>query len=295
MTELAILTPTATEIRPTLMRWSEYRRSRQWLPATPGQPGANWIEYPTITGDSLHGKLVFVPPGHACPLTVAQGDVVLLGVEGELDLQLGDTPQCMKPLDLVVIPPGVAFSFINAGTSGALFFATFGGLDPWPFGSSAKPVNAGASAEYLAWGDYRRDFHWTLPWAERWGFQRGSGPYFAPETLRGHTVRQPIAQRTPWHYAARDLLFMPLSGEVEFSAAGRVWPLEPYDLLLIPAMTPYSYANHGLVESVFLSVGGKLTPGRKGRYFAEDPGWPVRRDAKVMDTEVDPYGDARTV
>ena len=39
-------------------------------------------------------------------------------------------------------------------------------------------------------------------------------------------------------------------------------------------------------------MGGKLPPGKKGVYFTEDPGWPIRAHALAFLVELDPYGDA---
>ncbi len=102
---------------------------------------------------------------------------------------------------------------------------------------------------HMVWDTYRRDFRWTLPLAEQWGYHRGSGPLIISDGLRGHTVRMPTGQTTPWHHAARDMLF----------------------------------------------IGGKLPPGKKGTYYAEDPGWPVRADAATIEVFVDQHGDAKVV
>ena len=88
-------------------------------------------------------------------------------------------------------------------------------------------------------------------------------------------------------------LFMGIYHEVEFKAGGREFALGPLDFLLIPAGTPYQYANYGLSEVVFLSIGGKLPAGKKGTYFASDPGWPIRADAETIEVVIDKYGDAR--
>ena len=113
--------------------------------------------------------------------------------------------------------------------------------------------------------------------------------------LRGHTVRMPMAQSTPWHHVPRDLYFMPIRGEIEFGAGGQVWRLQPYDMLHVAAGVPYQYRNSTLSETQFYSMGGKLPAGKKGVYYSEDPGWPPRPDTPTFRVELDPYGDARLV
>ena len=76
--------------------------------------------------------------------------------------------------------------------------------------------------------------------------------------LRGHLVRDPAAQSTPWHYAPRDMMFTVIDNEVEFAAAGKCWPLKPMDMLVLPAGTPYKYTNYSRMETLFFSIGGNL-------------------------------------
>ena len=278
--------PTAVR-QPMQLRWDDYRRDFQWY-ATPARGrDCHRLEYPPLKADSFHANLVVVPCAQAVLDQTQPGDTIYLGTEGELEFTIGQQVFLLKPMDLLAIPVGTAYSYANVGLTNAIMLGTF----------AAAPVSGAVSGkvEHMVWQEYRARFGWTLPLAEQWGYHRGSGPLIAPPGLRGHTVRMPMAQSTPWHHVPRDLYFMVLQGEIEFGAGGKVWTLLPYDLLLVPAGTPYRYRNNKLAETVFYSMGGKLPPGKKGVYFTEDPGWPIRTNAPTFRVELDPYGDARLV
>lgn len=270
---------------PFYQLWKDYRRN---LRGVGRGSGYRRIEYPDVPGATFSGRLIVLPTGQAAEAETRDGDTVFLLSHGEVEFTVGGRHFALGPLDLLAIPAGVQFEYLNAGLEDAILCGLFAHRD--------EDIQEGSTeVEHMEWRNYRRDFRWTLPWAERWGFHRGSGPLIRPPGLRGHTVRMPIAQSTPWHFAPRDLMFMPIDGEIEFEAGGEAWPLEQFDMLLIPAFTPYRYSNYGLKEVIFLSIGGKLEPGKKGAYFASDPGWPIRSDAEMLDVEIDPYGDARVI
>lgn len=276
----------ASDVRePFYQRWQDYRHRFQW---SGEETGGRRLEYPAVPGATFDGRLIVVPKGQAARETVRDGDTVISICSGEIEFFVDGKQYSLGPLDLLSIPAGLRFEYLNADLEDVIFCGLFAEAGD---GTQSGTVEV----EHMSWPIYRRDFRWTLPWAEKWGFHRGSGPLIKPPGLRGHTVRMPIGQSTPWHYAPRDLMFMPIDGDIEFSAGGKDWPLEQFDMLLVPAFMPYRYTNYGLKEVVFLSIGGRLEPGTKGAYFSEDPGWPIRNDAPRMEVEVDPYGDARVV
>jgi quercetin dioxygenase-like cupin family protein len=274
---------------PTYLRWQDYRRSFKWRTAQGKSWGANLLEYPPVEGPSFSSRLFMLPVAQTISEERDTGDVVFLGIEGDVEFNVGSEPVLLKPLDLLSVPANTVYTYVNIGLTDALMCGVFAKNDA-PQSASTQPTG---KPQHMIWNDYRRDFHWTLPLAERWGYHRGSGPLIIAEMLRGHTARMPTAQTTPWHFSPRDMLFMGIRNEVEFAAAARKWPLGRFDFLLLPAGTPFIYTNFGLDEALFFSIGGELPPGRKGSYFAEDPGWPIRADARTLDVEIDPYGDAR--
>lgn len=275
---------------PGYMLWRNYRRD--FLRVT--DRGKGWgyqrIEYPSIPGADFHGRWNTLPAAQCMSGHAEPGDVVYLSVEGDLEITVEDRLYALEPLDMLAVPAHMARSLQNVGRKDVFYFAIYATNEGGP-----QRVAAGAEVELMTWRDSRRDFHWTLPLAERWGYHRGSGPLIRPAMLRGHLVRMPAAQSTPWHYAPRDLMFTVIDNEIEFAAANKVFPLTPQDMLIIPAGTPYRYTNYGRSEVLFLSIGGKLPPGKKSAYFTEDPGWPIRPDAPTMEIEIDIYGDAKVI
>jgi quercetin dioxygenase-like cupin family protein len=270
---------------PFYQLWKDYRRNFTW--AGSGN-GYHRMEYPAVPGASFDGRMLVLPTGQGIEEMVAQGDIVYQLFDGDVDFVVDGALYPSGYLDLIAIPAGSTFSCTNVGLTNAVLCGLFAHPDS-ATGDTATAV------EHMVWDAYKRDFRWTLPLAEQWGYHRGSGPLIRPPGLRGHTVRMIPGQSTPWHYAPRDLMFMPIDGEVEFEAANGVWPLGKWDMLLVPAFTPYKWSNYGLKEVVFLSIGGKLEPGKKGAYFDGNPGWPIRPDASRLAIEIDVYGDAKVV
>lgn len=268
---------------PVFSKWRDYRRDVTVIRNTPGQER---LVYPQVPGDSFSGNLIVVPPGRQSKSVTGAADKIFLVVEGEADFYAGGNWHALVKLDMISIPAGFSFHYLNGGLD-ALILCEVAAFE----GPAERPQGLGV--EHWRWQDYRRDFHWTLPWAELPGFHRGSGPLLRPPQLRGHTVRFPAHQSAPWHHAARDLLFLVVDGEIEFECGGGVFPMEKLDFLMIPALMPYKYTNFGLTEEIHLSIGGILEPGRKGVYYESDPGWPVRPDAKTIPVEIDTYGDAK--
>jgi len=282
---------TAAALRePSSLLWQEFRRNFALVVPEGRGWGHQRIEYPVIHGADFFGRWITLPAAQRTPVHTEPGDVVYLSVEGDIEIIVNDTLYTLKPLDLLSVPAHMPRSYVNVGLGDARLFGTYADGEP---GSSKVPPDA--RVELMSWETSRCDFHWTLPLAERWGYHRGSGPLIRPAMLRGHLVRMPSAQTTPWHYAPRDLMFTVIDNEIEFGAAGKRWPLKPMDMLVIPAGVPYSYVNYSRSETLFLSIGGKLPPGKKSAYFTRDPGWPIRPDAPTMQVEIDAHGDARVI
>ncbi|HSV83880.1 MAG TPA: hypothetical protein VLK85_32180, partial [Ramlibacter sp.] len=234
-------------------------------------------------------RLILVATGQSAPTRTRDVDTVYQCFEGTVEVTINDARYVLNALDLLSVPAGSRYSFANCELQNALLCEVSARNE----GAPLPP--GGLAPSHMVWSQYRRDFRWTLPLAEHWGYHRGSGPLIITDGLRGHTVRMPIGQTTPWHHAARDMLFMGIYHEVEFRAGGRSFTLGPRDQLTVPAGTPYCYTNHGLDEVVFLSIGGKLPAGKKGTYYARDPGWPIDPATPIIEVFVDKYGDAKVV
>lgn len=268
-----------------LIKWHDYRRHYQWRQAGPAGWGAHVMEYQSFGSDEVTGRMLLLPPGQATPPDAPDFDTVLLGVAGTAECVVGDgAPLALSRLDLLGVPRGTRHRIVNHGLDNALVFAMQSHeVKPDP---AAQPV-------HLTWTAQCADFQWVLPFAETWGLHRGAGPHLRLATLSGHSIRHPLGQGSPWHAAERDLLFIQIQGETTFAAAGRDWTIEPHDLLLIRMHTPYSYRNSGLEESLFVDMGHRIT--QASTYYAEDPGWPVRADARVLRVRKDAHGHARLV
>jgi len=271
---------------PVFQAWEAYRGLFKWSGEA---AGSHRLEYPALEASLANLRLIMVPTGQSAPPRTRDVDTVYQCFEGSIEVTIGEDRYVLNALDLLSVPAGSRYSYSNCELSNALICEVSARNEgPAAQASGAKPI-------HMVWAEYRRDFKWTLPLAEQWGYHRGSGPLIITDGLRGHTVRMPTGQTTPWHHAARDMLFIGIHHEVEFRAGGRSFTLGPRDKLIVPAGTPYCYTNHGLQEVVFLSIGGKLPPGRKGTYYAQDPGWPVNPATPTIEVFVDQYGDAKVV
>lgn len=290
MSQAAVAVANEVLREPGYMLWQDFRRDLRRVVQDQKGWGHHRIDYPAIQGADFQGYWTSLPTANAYADHREKGDVVYLSVEGDLEITVDGQRHVLQSLDMLAVPAHALRSIVNVGRPDGFYFAIYS--DGKDTGGKQDPA---AKPEHMTWTESRRDFHWTLPLAERWGYHRGSGPLIRPVALRGHLVRMPAAQHTPWHYAPRDLMFTVIDNEIEFSCAGRNFPLKPQDMLLIPAGTPYIYTNYTRRETLFLSIGGKLPPGRKSRYFTENPGWPPRPDAPTMEVEIDIYGDAKVV
>lgn len=283
-----LLTKPSKLSEPALHPWDEVRRLFAWH-GEGGNSRRSWLEYRGLNASDFSARNFMLPAAHVYTSEGHGGDAILLGVRGAIEVAADGMHFPLNALDMVVIPAGTPYECIDVGGSNSMWCGIFADEAPRPL-----PVSRPSLAQ-MTWASSLERFQWTLPFGDRLGFRRASGPYLDTGQLRGHTARQPPGQSTPWHEIPRDILFMPLVNEVEFCAAGKTWPLQPLDGLLVPAHTPYIYTNYGFEEVVFLSMGGKVPPGGKSIYYGADPGWPVRQDAEVLDTRIDVHGNARVV
>jgi mannose-6-phosphate isomerase-like protein (cupin superfamily) len=220
--------------------------------------------------------MVHLDEGASLGTRVAATSVALVGVAGQLRIAAGGEYFDVGARDVLTIPQGMTYAVLNRGPAVSVF-ASVRSTESEP--ADAAPLPA---AHLLCWRSYRRAFRsGIMPRAEIFGHHRLSGPHTPLRTLLGHSVRIPPSQASPWHEVPRDLLFVQLKGEIEFSSAGTNTALHPGDLLYVRAGTPYSYANYGFSDALFFDIGGRiLTPGATSTYYETDPGWPVRADAK---------------
>lgn len=285
---------------PVLLKWKDYRRNLAWDPSSTDSWGSHRATYPKIEADYLTGQMVLLPSAQGIAPESKTDAAIFVGAKGTVEVTVDNRTFLIGPRDVLAIPAETAYQYANVDLDAALLFTLIAkgrpdGLadtvdvasrvEDWPE-SSRTPI-------YMPWQEVRCHFTWHLPRAEKWGWHRGSGPHFFCGPIRGHLVRQPSAQSCPWHAPTRDLIFLQLDGEVEFNAAGRRWHLEPLDLLMMPANTPYVYTNIGLIESLFCDTGGRAPAGTASVYYESDPGWPVDPAAEILETVSGHEGEPR--
>jgi quercetin dioxygenase-like cupin family protein len=265
--------------RVTHRAWSaqSHRGNGSSAEAIGGSLAAADPTYEELVGVTFAARLVQLGEGDEMLAQRAATSVVLVGVAGCLDVSAGAESFRLGARDVLTIPQGMMYSARNADPA-SMVVAVVRSLEDEPVVAEQL-----STAHLLRWDTYRREFRSAiLPRAEVYGHHRLSGPHTPLRTLLGHAVRVPPNQASPWHEVPRDLLFIQLTGEIDFSSAGLVTLLRPADLLLVRAGTPYSYANHGFSDAVFFDIGGRiLTPGATSTYYEEDPGWPVRAEVNT--------------
>jgi quercetin dioxygenase-like cupin family protein len=278
--------PIRVSSEPILLKWEQYRRSIRWQEPQADQWGFHRGHYPEIVLDGLHGQLVLVPLGQSSPSLSSPFESVVVGVAGETEFYIGSNTYLLQQYDIIILDSNTPYTYANIGLTNALFFqyssTSVAADEAAPETGQSSTADPAVGVTHVTWEENRRQFHWGLPLADTWGSHRFSGPHIRSKTLGGHLVRHPTGQSNPWHTGEVDAGVLLLLGESEFSMAGRIWPLKPLDILMIPANTPFIYTNVGLSEVLHLSFSRKLQPG-SGTYYESDPGWPVRPDARKLD------------
>jgi quercetin dioxygenase-like cupin family protein len=267
--------------QPVLLKWTEYRRSIAWK-------GERWgfhrATYPEIAVPAVLARLELLPAGQAASTVRSDLESFVLCVEGETEFRSGSQVYPLERWDILAIGPNTPYEYANVSLRHSLLYRVSANPAGEDAGVAAKSPSG---VTHMQWREYRREFHWQLPLADTWGSHRSPGPHIPLETLRGHVVRQPAGQSCPWHAGPKTAssIFLQLSGETEFTAAGRIWSAQPLDLFMLPGGVPYIYTNVGLADAFFMTAGPKNFHGQSGVYYKSDPGWPVDPNAPTYDTE----------
>ena len=281
-----MLQQTSSQAPVVHFKWNDYRRS--YSTRAGNGWGSHVLEYAEIDAGTLKARLLVVPVGQGSVPRVETEDLVLVNLSGAVQVEVGSSAVVMVVRDQLTIPAGTTYRFFNIDLNSAVLFAARN------IATTSTDVKGGPSGAsmHMLWDDCRRRFRWGLPFADKWGMHRGSGPRVSTEHLVGHMVQQPVGQGSPWHASSRDLIFIQLEGSVQFNAAGERWGLEPFDLFMMRYGTPYSYSNVGTTEVLFFDIGGNAYAAGGSTYYADDPGWPVRADAVKLSTALDPTGSS---
>jgi quercetin dioxygenase-like cupin family protein len=109
---------------------------------------------------------------------------------------------------------------------------------------------------------------WNLPKADTAGFWRGRCNGMEASQCSAGLVLMPFGQTTPLHSNCAEHIILLLEGEIEFTIEGEPFPLEPGDMLFIPADVKYLYTNRGRSTARFISILGRVDAWPpKGTYY----------------------------
>jgi mannose-6-phosphate isomerase-like protein (cupin superfamily) len=213
------------------------------------------------------------PAGLGGPARHVHGcDQVYYLLDGEMELQLGDSRQVAGPDSLVFIPEGTPHRNWNAGDRPELHLDI---LVPPPARGSALSRPAletdrapgGAYVRHLADHSYAPTH---VP-----GF--GMAPMASPETGSGHiTVNSaslsPDSPGTSWHIHPFDQLYFVLEGCLTIDVASEHHEVSPGHLVVLPAGVPHRNRNDGDVTERHVAV---LVPAPQGRALDLQVTWQV--------------------
>ena len=109
---------------------------------------------------------------------------------------------------------------------------------------------------------------WTFHRAGEAGFVRGRFNDMEGTNFSAGLLVMPFGQTTPLHSETGEHIIYLLEGEVEFTIEGEPYPLEPHDMLFIPAHAKYLYSNVGRGPAILVAILGKVDDWpSKGTYY----------------------------
>ena len=260
---------------PILHRWQDYRRTINWQSMGAVDWGRHYGTHEPVCTSTLQAQVVRIPAGQATPVLSANGDHFTVQLVGEVCLIIGEQRWTVKPYDIVTIPAGTPHFYRNSGIEDVLFYLGYerpeqGGYELVALEDSDARLRAtpGAEVTHLRWEEYRRRIVYRGALSERNGYHRGVYPFVETAGMRGHAVRVPAGQGSPWHTGGADLLFLGLRGELEFYAdpdAPKAYPVGPCDILMVPDAF-YGDQNVGFEDAIYLSMSAKSETREKPVY-----------------------------
>jgi mannose-6-phosphate isomerase-like protein (cupin superfamily) len=249
---------------PRHLKWSDYRRDLVWTEPTATEFSSQG-SYPTVDAGAMSGRMLQLPTGARFAECVHGGEMFIIGVRSAFEFTVGSSAYRVAPRDLLYMPPSTRYQVQNVDLDEGLYFAITA-----PDGDPASAADL--SVIHMPWHLYRRDIDWSsLHKSDVWGLHRGVYPLLRSQRFMSHMVRHPAGQSSPWHSSSVDILFIQISGEVDFSAADAIFPLEPNDILWMPARTPYLYSNVGLSDALFYDLWPEPKPGETRKYYDTNP------------------------
>ena len=253
--------------------WEENRLSIDYALPKAEIWGFHRGAYTPVETETLTARVVRIPPGQASPAHRLTRDVAFVQLAGELIISAGRQRFLAGPNDLYTIPGGIPRKLFNPGITDAFFLSIQsksevddGGMELLEVGPEAWDAPAGLEIFHLAWKDYRRRVVWRGGLSERQGYKRGVFPFLETEDMRGHAVRVPAGQGSPWHTFPGVAIFVGMVGEIEVYADNKAYSLGPMDLLMLPGPN-YALQNIGLDDAVYFSLGPTGIPREQMIYY----------------------------
>jgi len=256
--------------------WESVRRTLDWKLPHADRFGFHRGMYTPMNSSDVQARLVRVPAGQSSPVHRSSAETVIVGLIGEVEFSIGGERALMTARDLLQVPADMPRSYLNVGLTDAIFFAA----QPRPEPGTAHGVTyredesaAGWSApddvnvSHLRWEDYRRQVIYRGGFVQQFGSHRGIHPHIQGTTIKGHVVRVPGGQGSPWHTVGGDVIFLGLHGEFEVYAEKQAFALGPMDVLVLPPPM-YALQNVGLSEGLYFSINTKSGTATKMEYFA---------------------------
>jgi gentisate 1,2-dioxygenase len=216
-----------------------------------------------VEAHGLSARVIRLPAGpEGCDSDlVSKDDHIWLQIRGELKLSAGNNRFDLSPRDLIYLPADQPLTLMTIGPDEAMVLE---------LSVTTSECAAGSQPAILhAYRDYASRVSWDLPLARQWGYVRGSFPAIRTPTAWAHLMRMLPGQTAPVHSIPSDLIFIGLEESTEFEILNATYELGPYDLMVVPADTPYKYSNYGFSESIFLDFGLSAPAGRSARYFVD--------------------------
>lgn len=262
---------------PVHFPWEDLRRTLDWSLPQAERFGFHRGVHAPMNSSDVASRLVRVPAGQSSPLHRTSAETIFVGLSGEVEFTIGGERALLGPFDLLRVPADVPRSYFNIGLTDAVFFAAQprpapGAPDPTVvYRTDANEAGWEAPADidvsHLRWEDYRRQVVYRGGFVQEFGSHRGVHPHIAGDTIKGHVVRVPAGQGSPWHTIGGDCIFVGLHGEVEVYADKRAFRLGPQDVLVLPP-PDYALRNVGLTEGLYFSINTKAGTASKMVYYA---------------------------
>jgi len=259
---------------PVHYAWNEYRHGMVLdLPGASAW-GSHRAAYPILDLDKFDVRMIRVPALQSSPTTVDAVNLLVVQVEGEIEFYANSHTLPLEPYDLLRVPEGTEYCYMNVGLDDTFFFAIAG--KPAAGQPSTRNVGLDHELASLRWKEYRRKINWNISDADLWGYHRGTYPGLETSDVSLHMVVQPGWQSSNIHGKTWDCVFLQMKGETLFETGPspdhlKPYRLQPKDVLWVPAGNPYRYTTVGSSPSLFVSMATQWGPDAKATYYDRRP------------------------